>query len=358
MAELYIVFKYLFVIINLTNEDGGNFMEKIKIGMIGFGKWVKSAYLPALEYDSRAEVVAITASSEETKKKAQHMLGESVIIYHDYQSLLDNADIDAVMMAVPDKVHQEILLACLQKKVPVFYEPPISLVRHQMPIMIDQLINAQCLSFAHLELGYHPIFQRIKSLIDKGIIGALQDVTITLHANWGADPDADLCLIDRMSCWYVDVLNRIIGTVPERVFLLEGNGESGRMQAQGIGIYDYNGVWGIFKADVGRKGKESIVVELTGEKGCIRADYFTGELTYVSGTKANHEDFVESCLPLEPYADYPAVRETVSVFLDNVTGQEPSLGNAYRVAQLSAIGLAIDESKDTGNWVKVKYHNI
>ncbi len=29
------------------------------------------------------------------------------------------------------------------------------------------------------------------------------------------------------------------------------------------------------------------------------------------------------------------------------------LGNALDVAQLSAIGMAIDESKDTGTWVEV-----
>ena len=35
----------------------------IKIGIIGYGSWVKAAYIPALRHDGRAEVVAISARS-------------------------------------------------------------------------------------------------------------------------------------------------------------------------------------------------------------------------------------------------------------------------------------------------------
>lgn len=69
--------------------------------------------------------------------------------------------------------------------------------------------------------------------------------------------------------------------------------------------------------------------------------------------KGDQKNFTKTCIPLYPYADYPAVRETVTAFLDAVIAQDVKLGNALDVAQLSAIGMAIDESKDTGTWVEV-----
>ncbi|MFR9232779.1 MAG: hypothetical protein ACLVLH_07075 [Eisenbergiella massiliensis] len=38
--------------------------RKIKIGLIGFGSWVRRAHLPALEYDGRAIITAAAAATE------------------------------------------------------------------------------------------------------------------------------------------------------------------------------------------------------------------------------------------------------------------------------------------------------
>lgn len=50
-------------------------------------------------------------------------------------------------------------------------------------------------------------------MIRDGEIGNLQKITITLHAGWGSAVNS-VSAVDRMSCWYVDVLNRIIGAYP------------------------------------------------------------------------------------------------------------------------------------------------
>lgn len=154
-----------------------------------------------------------------------------------------------------------------------------------------------------------------------------------------------------MSCWYVDMLNQIIGETPSRVLVLDGRGASGRMQPTSIGIYDYHGVWGILKMDVNRPDEVSIQVELSGSEGNATLDYFTGILTRQS--RRNPERIDEEVFPLRPYADYPAVRETVSAFLDAVIHGDCSHGNAAKVAALNRVGLAAEASKDSGNWVTI-----
>lgn len=44
--------------------------RKIKIGLIGFGSWVRRAHLPALEYDGRAIITAAAAATEKHVRKS------------------------------------------------------------------------------------------------------------------------------------------------------------------------------------------------------------------------------------------------------------------------------------------------
>jgi predicted dehydrogenase len=255
------------------------------------------------------------------------------------------------MIAVPDEVHQTVLTAAVDSAIPFLYEPPIAIYRDQIPVMIDLLLKAKQVTYADLELGCHPAVTRIIQIIKNGLIGNLHNVTITLHSDFGHS-ESDLCLINRMSCWYVDVLNRITGTIPKRVLTLDGYGNSGRMQTISTGIYDYNGIWGEFKANINSTKELSISLEINGDEGIINFDYFSGEIRYRS--LQQKEWLIESCPSLLPYADYPGVRESVSSFLNAVECGNRSMGNAQMVAQLNQIGMAADESKDTGNWAEVK----
>lgn len=328
-------------------------MSKIRIGLIGFGEWARNAYLPALQCDGRAMITAITASSEKTRQLAREILGDDVVIFENYQELLCHAKIDAVMIGVPDRVHEAALSAAIDAGVAVFYEPPIAHTRKQIPVMLDRLLKAEQVTYAHIELSSHPGIKRAVELIKNKTIGSLHNVTINLTADWGCSNDADLCLLDRMSSWYVDVLNHIIGSVPTRVLVLDGHGSMGRMQTISTGIYDYNGVHGFIKANVDSPAGLSITMEIVGDEGEIYIDYFSGEFKYRS--KQNPEWIVEDCSPLKPYANWPGVRETVSSFIDAVISGDKSMGNAQAIVVLNQIGLASDESVDIKNWVEITF---
>ncbi len=327
-------------------------MDKLKVGLIGFGSWTRNAYLPALKYDGRATVAAVTAASEKTRMIAGGMFGTEAVVYDSYVKLLNHKELDAVMIAVPDDIHQEILAAAIDSSIPVFYEPPIAVTREQIPVMSERILQAEQIIYANLELGFHPAIDRAIQILNSNAVGSLQNASIDLHAGWGSSY-SELCLLNRMSCWYVSVLNRIIGCLPYRVLVLDGHGSPGRMQAVSTGIYDYNGIWGSFRANVNSPEELSIKLEIVGNNGVISVDYFTGRIRY----RTNHEKewIVESYPCITPYADWPGVRESVTAFLDSVIKKEGCCGNGKEVSQLNQIGLAAEESKDSGEWAWVNY---
>ena len=48
------------------------------------------------------------------------------------------------------------------------------------------------------------------------------------------------------------------------------------------------------------------------------------------------------------------MHESIAAFLDAVESKKPSYANADVVAKLHLIGMAAEESKDTGHWANVK----
>ena len=182
-------------------------MSELRVALIGFGAWTRSAYLPALEYDGRAVVAAVAAPSAKTRQLAREALGSEIAVFDNYEALLKDSSYDAIMIAVPDHQHQAALSAALKTGIPVFYEPPIADTREQVSSMIDCLLAAPQVTYADLELGFNAVIPRAVNLIENKTIGLLQNVTINLQAAWGREqPDLDLCLINRASCWYLDLL--------------------------------------------------------------------------------------------------------------------------------------------------------
>lgn len=328
-------------------------MTKLRIGLIGFGTWTRNAYLPALQYDGRAIVTAATAASEKTRKSIRDVVGSEVAIFDNYETLLNEAELDAVMIAVPDAYHQPALSAALKTGIPVLYEPPIANTRVEIASMIDTLLAAPQVTHADLELGLIPVVNYTANLLKNGEIGTLQSISVDLKAAWGPElPDLDVCMINRTSCWYVDVMNRITGFIPNRVLVLDGYGNSGRRQNTSTGIFDYNGIWGILKINVNSAEKLSINIEITCDNGEMQINLLTGELKI--RTLQNPDWYIQSYPSLQPCADWPGMRESVSSFIDSVISGKPSPGNAKIVAQLNLIGLAAEYSKDSGTWAEIK----
>jgi len=327
-------------------------MGKIKMGIIGYGSWVRDAYIPSLKHDGRTEIVAISAKSEATIKLIKKDFGDSVDVYNGYKDLLGSPKIEAVMIAVPDSVHAKAITAALDSGKAVFYEPPVAHTRVLIPEIIKKLLIAPQITHADLELGLIPAITKAAEYIKNQIIGNIHTASIRLQSNWGSDPDQDTNNINRLSVWYTHVLNVLLDSSPKRVLIMDGYGTNGRRQSQSTGFFDYNGIWGEFKVNIDSVEELIIEVEVVGDNGDIQIDLLTGELKI--RTKKDPAWDIELLPAILPYADWPGMHESVSSFLDAIESGIPSFANANVVANLHLIGLASEESKDTETWANIK----
>ncbi|PKH52470.1 hypothetical protein CXF68_18000 [Tenacibaculum sp. Bg11-29] len=323
---------------------------KTKLGIIGYGNWVKDSYIPAIKYDGRAKIVAISAKSDDTIATIKKEYGCSVTVYSNYNDLLYSDNVDAVMIAVPDAMHGEIIMEAIQSGKPLFYEPPIGHTRSLIAEVLKKLHSAPQITHANLELGLIPVISRAAEMIKAKRIGDIQSIKVSLRSNWGPEPNQDTNVINRLSLWYVHIINILLDASPKRVLLLDGYGVIGRRQNQSSCIFDYDGIWGELKININSVDKLVINIEAIGSEGEILIDILTGELK----VRLMNEEMINFFPAKQPYADWPGMRESITHFLDAIENFIPSFFNSDLVAKLQTIGLATEASKDTGNWIKLQ----
>jgi predicted dehydrogenase len=101
---------------------GGNVVTPLAVGLIGVGFHARTVHIPALDVVGEMRLRAVATSREETARDAAER--HRVQGYADYREVLDRTDIEAVIIATPPEMHQEICRAALQRGKHVFVESP------------------------------------------------------------------------------------------------------------------------------------------------------------------------------------------------------------------------------------------
>ena len=328
-------------------------MSDIRIGLIGYGGWTRLAFVPALRQHERVRIVSAAAFSEASQDRIREELGPDVQVFGSFEALLDGPELDAVMMAIPDSIHEAAMSAVLDAGVAAYYEPPLAGCPDGIRKMLKRLVTAGQVTHGDLEIGFATVVLRAAELLRLGAIGAPQAVHLKLRSNWAGFGGPDLCLAHHLGPWYVDGLNSILGRSPGRVLVMDGHGQSGRRQFHSLAHFDYGGLWGTMHLNIDSVDKLETMIEVTGDEGDMTVDYFRNTIHLRSKSDAEGEAIhVEPAMPV--VGGWPGEAESVAEFLDAVEKGTPNRTGGRMAAQLYLTGLAIERSKDTGGWVEIE----
>ncbi len=328
-------------------------MNHLRIGLAGYGNWARLAYVAALRADGRGRVAAAAAPSQTTRQRIEAELGRDVRIYPHFEALLGDGNLDAVLMSLPDAVHEEALLAAIGSGIPFFYEPPVSHRRERILPVLENLLRAPQINQADLELRFIPVVAAAARRLAQGAIGEPQTALIRMNGCWNPKPGAPLSLPHTLAPWYVDALDVILGSHPQRVLVQDGQGTPGRMQSYAVTQLDYGGIWGTFQANISSVHGPETRVEVQGRDGDLFADLFSGELRIRSRSRPEWQiDRVVSAL--RPFAGWPGLRECLADFLNRLTDRPASGAPAEDMARLHRVGLAAEDSIDGQCWAPVQ----
>lgn len=160
----------------------------MNVGIIG-ASFAKAAFLPALKHTPGANVVAIASARLSSAQSAADAFGVPHA-YDDWRKMLAEHQFDLVCIATPTVTHADMTLAALEAGAAVLCEKPTAMNADEAKAMLDK---AEALGRVHMidhELRFNPNRQRVKQLIDDGVIGEVRHVNISnISPSWG-DPSS------------------------------------------------------------------------------------------------------------------------------------------------------------------------
>ena len=145
----------------------------IRTGLIGLGK-MGTSHCSILNAHPEIDLVGICDSS----KLMMSLLEEAgkIRCFSDYQKMIDECDLEAVVIATPTKIHFDMVTYALDRNLHVFVEKPFSLSSEEGTRMADLAESKNVVN----QVGYHNrflgTFIEAKRIIDSGAIGEIYHV--------------------------------------------------------------------------------------------------------------------------------------------------------------------------------------
>lgn len=151
-------------------------MDKVRWGVLSTAKIGREKVIPALQKSKHGEVVAI-ASRNETEAQATARLLNIPKAYANYEALLNDKDVDAVYIPLPNHLHVEWSIKALQAGKHVLCEKPIGISSAEAELLRQAARKAPELKVMEAFMyRLHPQWQAVKKQVDEKRIGEIKTI--------------------------------------------------------------------------------------------------------------------------------------------------------------------------------------
>ncbi|GEO07911.1 Gfo/Idh/MocA family protein [Segetibacter aerophilus] len=163
-------------------------MKKVRWGILSTAKIGREKVIPGMQASAFCDIAAIASRNIEDAQAVANKLGISKA-YGSYEALLDDQDIDAVYIPLPNQLHVPWALKALEANKHVLCEKPIGLTAAEA----QQLLKAvgQKLHLKVMEAfmyRFHPQWQYAKEMVMEGKIGDLKTIQ-SFFSYYNDDPN-------------------------------------------------------------------------------------------------------------------------------------------------------------------------
>jgi UDP-N-acetylglucosamine 3-dehydrogenase len=150
-------------------ENGEEMTDKAGVAVVGVGFVGGQAHAPSFKKIEDSNLVALCDTVESRVKPLAERL--QVRYFLDYDKLLEQPDVQAVVLAVPTPLHFDLSMKAIQKGKHVLCEMPLAPKVEQMKALASAAEKAKVVLMPDLNFRFAPIYNKCKKLIDAGTIG-------------------------------------------------------------------------------------------------------------------------------------------------------------------------------------------
>jgi len=329
-------------------------MDKINIGVLGTAKIAVKQVIPAMQDSDYCMVKAIASRTEEKAKQAAQKLNIDKS-YGLYENLLQDDELDAVYIPLPNHLHVPWAIKALQAGKHVLCEKPLALNAgevQELQKVKNSTPGLKCMeAFMY---RFHPQWKAVREVINTGQIGKIQKIHSTFtYFNDNADNirnkyvEGGGGLMD-IGCYCINLSRFLFNSEPERVIgNLRYDPEFG-IDIQADGMLDFGDKSATFMCATRQFDDQEAVIK--GSEGIIRvANPFTqNQNTAIELETAPGRETID----IEPANQFTIQADEFARSIIDSTPQPYALDDAYK--NMKVID-ALFESDKRDKWMPIAY---
>ncbi|MGB5554061.1 MAG: Gfo/Idh/MocA family oxidoreductase [Flavobacteriaceae bacterium] len=249
---------------------------KINWGILGAATIAVEQVIPAMVQSAYCQVLGIASRN---LKKAQSVARNFDIprSYGTYEALLNDAQIQAVYIPLPNHLHVAWAIKALQAGKHVLVEKPVALnAKEARKLYEEAKKHPNLLLMEAFMYKFHPQWIKVKELIQKGEIGALKIIESSFSF-FESDPISIVnqkafgggSLMD-IGCYPISISRFLFESEPKRVFATQENHPEFQVDISTSGILEFEAGTSVFFSSI--QLYENQKVRLFGTEGIIELE--------------------------------------------------------------------------------------
>ncbi len=155
-------------------------MNKIRWGILGYARIAKNEAIPAIEESESSMLYAVASRSEEKLEEARKLY-TPCMLYSSYEDLIEDEDIDAVYIPLPNSMHKEWAIKAMEKGKHVLCEKPMALNEEEVKEMVEASEKYGVILMEAVMYRYTHRIAIVNEILRSGVLGDIRHVDSTFR---------------------------------------------------------------------------------------------------------------------------------------------------------------------------------
>lgn len=191
----------------------------IKWGVLGYARIAKNSLIPAIKQADNSELYAVASRDPEKLKECKELFG-CPKLYETYEGLLEDPDVQAVYIPLPNSMHKEWALKAMAKGKHVLCEKPMALNAAETREMIEASRTHDVWLMEAFMYRFTDLAEKVQAVVDSGEIGPVRAISSTYRFfldrpnTIKVKPELGGGSLYDVGCYPVSFINMITGRLP------------------------------------------------------------------------------------------------------------------------------------------------
>jgi predicted dehydrogenase len=144
----------------------------LKIGLIGCGRIARLVHLNILAFLPGVELIALAEPDPQRREEASRV-AQGAVVFTDYQELVALPDVQAVVICLPNGLHEKAAIAALEARKHVYLEKPLATNLKEGERILRAWRDTRSVGMIGFNYRFHELYRTAKRHIQSGRLGKL-----------------------------------------------------------------------------------------------------------------------------------------------------------------------------------------